>query len=78
MILKASDMLRIAVLGIPKPRLIPIPGKAEAKDDMSLVSPLVPPWLADMMADGQYVLMDQEEYDGLPMEVRFHLEVIRR
>ena len=38
----------------------------------------VPEWLISMMEDGNFLVMQPEEYYSIPHDVRGHLEVVHR
>lgn len=80
MIVRASHALRRTVLGVfpNDPKMIPIPGKTEVRPDLPELLPLIPDWLRTMMEDGSVLVMDREEYNGLPVEIQAELEVYSR
>lgn len=81
MIVKASNALRRTVFAAAAsggPKMIPIPGKAEVRQDLPELIPLIPDWLRLMLIDGSVLVMDREEYYDLPVEVQAELEVYSR
>jgi len=45
---------------------------------MSEIAPLVPDWLPPLIAVGSIVVIDQDDWESIPWEVREFLEVIHR
>ena len=77
MLIKIGEELRRAVLGIPTDNLVPLPGSFPV-NTMSEIAPLVPDWLPPLIAVGSIVVIDQDDWESIPWEVREFLEVIHR
>lgn len=65
MIVRAGNELRLAVL------------KANNQLDSELFR-LMPDWLKPLLMDSDILIFSKEDYDSLPSEVAYHMEVISR
>jgi hypothetical protein len=79
MIIRVSHSLSRAVLAVPRPgpTIVPPAGAPyPVHVDFAHVE-LVPEWLAVAIQDGMVVVVDREDFEGIPPEVREHVEVIK-
>lgn len=91
MIVKVSKALRIAIFKVPSlgtpisgtdsyredPAITPLPGAFPEKvEDLSHLLPLIPEWFKVMLYDGNFIILDKQEYLDLDPEISAHLEVI--
>ena len=77
MIIKASDALRKAVFKVPQdwPRFVSPPGAfPQAQEDLSHLLIIMPNWLKEMLHNGQYLVIDRQEWMDLPYEIKIHME----
>lgn len=79
MIVRLSDDIMDAMFGArSSPRMAHHPSEFPKKNPAQDVIGLVPEWLSDMAAGGNLLVISDDEYDGLPFELRGFVEVVRR
>lgn len=79
MIIKISDALAVALLGVTTgPGLVYWEGLPPT-DDAKHLTPYVPDWMNQFLAEGgQMMMISREEYDDLDEEIRMdHVNVIK-
>jgi hypothetical protein len=78
-IVRISADLMEAILGVePAIRMSRHPGEFIRKNPARDVAGLVPPWLSEMACGGSMLVISNEDYDDIPLEVRGFVDVVKR